>query len=117
MPPGTTIESAVDAFQPLAESEGTRIDLRGETDPIVALDSAALRQIVTDGGRPEVVHAHEYAAGPLAFGLAGVVRSPVIVSEHWSGFALGTVRARERQRAAIGIWHRSRPGSCRSLKT
>jgi signal transduction histidine kinase len=37
---------AVEAFEPLAESQGTRVVMRGDVDLVVALDSAALRQIV-----------------------------------------------------------------------
>jgi signal transduction histidine kinase len=40
------IQHAVEAFQPLAESQGTHIIVRGDADPLVALDAAALRQIV-----------------------------------------------------------------------
>ena len=51
------------------------------------------------GWRPDVIHAHEYVAGAPALLLGRLLRVPVVVSEHYSGFALGLVPDAERRRA------------------
>jgi glycosyltransferase involved in cell wall biosynthesis len=48
---------------------------------------------------PDVIHAHEYGAAPVALTLGALARAPTVMSEHYSGFALGTVPERERRRA------------------
>jgi glycosyltransferase involved in cell wall biosynthesis len=59
-----------------------------------------LRSILwREGWRPDVIHAHEYSAGPVAATLGLLTGAPVIYSEHYSGFALGTLDERERRRA------------------
>jgi L-malate glycosyltransferase len=57
---------------------------------------AALRR---RGWTPDVVHAHEYGAGPVALSLGALTRAPVVFSEHYTGFALGALPERERRRA------------------
>jgi L-malate glycosyltransferase len=52
-----------------------------------------------EGWTPEIVHAHEYGAAPVALSLGAITRAPVVFSEHYSGFALGTLPERERRRA------------------
>ena len=59
----------------------------------------ALARLSRGGWWPDVIHAHEYVAGPVALTLGALTRAPVVVSEHYSGFALGTLPARERRRA------------------
>src|SRR5262245_58229037 len=48
---------------------------------------------------PDVIHAHEYGAAPVALTLGALARAPTVMSEHFSGFALSTVPERERRRA------------------
>jgi glycosyltransferase involved in cell wall biosynthesis len=52
-----------------------------------------------EGWRPDVIHAHEFSAGPVAATLGLLMGAPVIYSEHYSGFALGTLDKRELRRA------------------
>jgi glycosyltransferase involved in cell wall biosynthesis len=49
--------------------------------------------------KPDLIHAHEYTAAPVAFVLGAITRAPVIFSEHYSGFALGTLDGPEMRRA------------------
>ena len=60
---------------------------------------AALARLRGEGWRPDVIHAHEYVAGPVAISLGALTGAPVIFSEHWSGFALGTLDERQRRLA------------------
>jgi glycosyltransferase involved in cell wall biosynthesis len=55
--------------------------------------------------RPDVVHAHEYTAAPVAFLLGAMTRAPVIFSEHYSGFALGALDGGEMRRARWAFEH------------
>jgi glycosyltransferase involved in cell wall biosynthesis len=68
---------------------------------------AALARLRRRGWRPDVIHAHEYIAGRAALSLGKVARAPVVVSEHYSGFALGTLSERERRRARWAFEHAS----------
>jgi L-malate glycosyltransferase len=45
---------------------------------------------------PDVIHAHEYVAGSVALLLGRVLRRPVVVSEHYGGFARGVVSEHQR---------------------
>lgn len=75
--------------------------------PIPKLDGVAklagcLRVLATlrrSGWAPDVIHAHEFEAGRLALVLGHVRRVPVVVSEHWSGFARGEADGAARARA------------------
>jgi glycosyltransferase involved in cell wall biosynthesis len=58
-----------------------------------------LSRLRLSGWVPDVIHAHEYEAGETALVLGRLTRASVVVSEHWSGFPLGTVPVRERARA------------------
>jgi glycosyltransferase involved in cell wall biosynthesis len=49
--------------------------------------------------RPDVIHAHEFSAASVAVPLGVLTGAPLIFSEHWSGFALGTLDKRERRLA------------------
>jgi hypothetical protein len=44
-------------------------------------------QVIRAGFRPEIIHAHVYTAGVPAAILGGLFRIPVVLSEHWSGYA------------------------------
>jgi glycosyltransferase involved in cell wall biosynthesis len=59
----------------------------------------ALARLGGRGWTADVIHAHEYTAGPLALSLGALTRAPVIISEHWSGFAVGGLSADQRRRA------------------
>jgi glycosyltransferase involved in cell wall biosynthesis len=61
--------------------------------------AAALRALGAGGFRPEIIHAHVYAAGLLGVLLGRAWRVPVVVSEHFSGFQLGTLGAADRAMA------------------
>lgn len=61
--------------------------------------SVVLARLHRSGWTPDVIHAHEYPAGRPALLLSRVLGAPVVVSEHYSGFALGRVPERERVRA------------------
>ena len=52
---------------------------------------------------PDVIHAHEYVAASTAVPLAALVGAPVVVSEHYSGFALGGLSPGDRRRARWGF--------------
>jgi glycosyltransferase involved in cell wall biosynthesis len=53
--------------------------------------------------RPSVVHAHVYMAAVLAAVPARAWRAPIVLSEHYSGFQLGTLGHRERLAARLGL--------------
>lgn len=65
----------------------------------------ALRILAKDRWRPEVIHAHEYGAAPVALILGALSRAPTVLTEHYTGFALGTVGSRERRRARWAFEH------------
>jgi len=56
--------------------------------------------------KPDVVHAHEYVAGRVALLIGRVLRRPVVVSEHYGGFARGVVSAGDRA-AARDVFERA----------
>lgn len=53
---------------------------------------SALRRLRAEGFRPDVLHAHVFHVGLVAVVAGRVLRLPVVVSEHYSGFARGDVR-------------------------
>lgn len=59
----------------------------------------AMTVLRRNGWTPDVIHAHEYSAAPVALTLGRLTKAPVVLSEHYSGFALGTLPDRERRRA------------------
>lgn len=61
--------------------------------------AAVLVRLLRRGWRPDVIHAHEYVAGAPALLFGRLLRVPVVVSEHYSGFALGLVPPEDRRRA------------------
>jgi glycosyltransferase involved in cell wall biosynthesis len=61
--------------------------------------AAALGRLRRGGWSPDVIHAHEYSTGPVALTLGVLARAPIVLSEHFSGFALGTLSERERRHA------------------
>ena len=67
---------------------------------------ALLAKLRRAGWTPDLIHAHEYQAGRSALMLSRFMRVPVVVSEHYSGFALDTLSDRERERAR-GVFERA----------
>jgi glycosyltransferase involved in cell wall biosynthesis len=65
----------------------------------------ALIRLRRVGWIPDVIHAHEYAAASTAVPLGALMGAPVVVSEHYSGFALGSLTASARRRARWGFEH------------
>ena len=57
---------------------------------------AALRRLRRDGFDPDVVHAHVYQAAPPALVLGRLARAPVVITEHYTGFARGLVSGYDR---------------------
>jgi glycosyltransferase involved in cell wall biosynthesis len=51
----------------------------------------ALRRLRGEGFEPDLLHAHEAGAGFAAVAVGRPLRLPVVISEHFSGFALGQV--------------------------
>jgi glycosyltransferase involved in cell wall biosynthesis len=49
----------------------------------------AFERLLKEGIRPDIVHAHEFNAGVPAVMLGRKWGIPVVISEHWSGFATG----------------------------
>ncbi len=56
---------------------------------------AVLARLRLSGWAPDLIHAHEYQAGRTALMLGRLARVPLVVSEHYSGFALGSVPPRD----------------------
>jgi len=46
-----------------------------------------IRQLERRGYRPEIIHAHTYESGPLALWLRDRINVPMVVTEHYTGFA------------------------------
>jgi glycosyltransferase involved in cell wall biosynthesis len=61
---------------------------------------SVLARLRLSGWAPDLIHAHEYEAGRTALMLGRLSRAPVVVSEHYSGFALGGISRRDLARAA-----------------
>lgn len=62
---------------------------------------AAIRRLVREGRRPDVVHAHVYYAAQAALIAGRRHRIPVVVSEHSSHFVDGTLGAAARLRSRL----------------
>lgn len=52
---------------------------------------ASLR-VVRQTGRPDLIHAHVLQTVPVAWALGKLLRCPVVLTEHWSGYALNKLR-------------------------
>lgn len=63
----------------------------------------AARRLARSGFRPDVVHAHVYMGGLIGAPLARAWHAPLILSEHYSGFQLGTLHAAERLLARLAL--------------
>jgi glycosyltransferase involved in cell wall biosynthesis len=69
---------------------------------LLSLVAGALR-LRREGFRPDVIHAHTLSAGVAALVLGRMLGAPVVISEHWSRFALGTLTPWERTVARIAF--------------
>jgi glycosyltransferase involved in cell wall biosynthesis len=63
------------------------------------------RQLTREGYRPDIIHAHIYSAGVPAVLLGRAFKIPVVVSEHFSGFSLGTMQGLELMKARFVFNH------------
>jgi glycosyltransferase involved in cell wall biosynthesis len=66
---------------------------------------AALWRLRREGFRPQIIHAHVYSAGLPALLLGRICKAPVVISEHYTGFARGLVRGYERRLARFAFEH------------
>ena len=60
-----------------------------------------VRHLTRRGFRPDIVHAHVYSTGPAALLAARILRVPLVLTEHYSGLALGDVRGPSRLAATV----------------
>lgn len=72
---------------------------RASTVLSVAGLAAILDRLRREGFVPDVLHAHTLGAAAAALALGRARRIPVVVSEHWSAFMLGTLSGWERRLA------------------
>jgi L-malate glycosyltransferase len=80
------------------------VRLPGASTPLRLLAlQRALRQLRRDGFSPDLLHAHVYSAGAIAVALGRLQRLPVVVSEHYSGFQLGTLSRAELRKARFAF--------------
>jgi len=66
---------------------------------------AAWRRLRRAGWRPDIVHAHVFEAAPPAFVLARLSRTPVVITEHYTGFQRGLVTGYDRSLAKWAFEH------------
>ena len=59
----------------------------------------AIRMLTKNGWRPDIIHGHFYLSGLAAVILGKMLKIPVVMSEHWSAFPLGTLRSINRLEA------------------
>lgn len=46
----------------------------------------AFKRLLTEGWRPDIIHAHVFSAGVPAVILGKIYKMPVVITEHWTGF-------------------------------
>ena len=63
----------------------------------------ALWRLRGTGFRPDVVHAHVYQAAPPALVLGRLARAPVVITEHYTGFARDLVSGYDRTLAQLSF--------------
>lgn len=61
--------------------------------------ATGVRQLIAEGWRPDVIHAHVYSSGFYAVLIGAWFKIPVVITEHFSGFARGIVTGIERWKA------------------
>ncbi|MBT8350419.1 MAG: glycosyltransferase [Deltaproteobacteria bacterium] len=53
---------------------------------------ATIRMLTKNGWRPDIIHGHIFLSGFAAVIIGKIFKIPVVVSEHWSAFPLGTLK-------------------------
>jgi len=64
---------------------------------------ATFRNLVKEGFRPDIIHAHIFSAGMPAVILGKLYKIPVIITEHYSGFPRHILTFSERIRARFAM--------------
>ena len=87
-----TIQDAIEDGVRTIRLHVRRPEVRGARTVLLAIAVRnALRRLASEGWRPDVIHAHVFFAGLLALP-ARPRHTPLVITEHYSGLALGTVR-------------------------
>lgn len=68
----------------------------------------AMRRIRASGFRPDLIHAHSYEPGFPSVLLGIYHRIPIVISEHYSGFAQNALTSRELLKARWAFAHATR---------
>ncbi len=63
----------------------------------------AFRKVLRKGFFPDIIHAHFYEAGVLAVLIGRIYKIPTVITEHYSGFSLKTVRKLGKQKARFAL--------------
>lgn len=63
----------------------------------------AFTKILRNGFYPDIIHAHFYEAGVLAVLIGKLYKIPTVITEHYSGFSLKTVRRLGKQKARFAL--------------
>jgi glycosyltransferase involved in cell wall biosynthesis len=63
----------------------------------------AFRQVVSEGFRPHIIHAHFYEVGVPAVLIGKFYNTPAVVTEHFSGFPRKTIRGLESWKAKFAF--------------
>jgi len=63
----------------------------------------AFRKLLRKGFLPDIIHAHFYEAGVLAVLIGKLYKIPTVITEHYSGFSLRTVRGFGKQKARFAL--------------
>jgi glycosyltransferase involved in cell wall biosynthesis len=63
----------------------------------------AFRKALRKGFFPDIIHAHFYEAGVLAVLIGKIYKIPTVITEHYSGFFLKTVRRLGKQKARFAL--------------
>jgi glycosyltransferase involved in cell wall biosynthesis len=66
---------------------------------------AAWRRLRREGWRADIVHAHVFEAAPPALALGRLSRTPVAITEHYTGFQRSLVRGYDRLLAKLSFEH------------
>jgi glycosyltransferase involved in cell wall biosynthesis len=84
-----------------------RLRVRGASYPLYLLGAiAAYRRLCREGFRPDVIHAHVYAAGVPAALIGGRSGIPVVLTEHTTAFPRRTLSTVELRKARYAF-HRA----------
>jgi len=63
----------------------------------------AFRKLVKQGWKPDIIHAHVYSAGVPAVILGKLYKIPVVITEHYSGFAKDILTLPQRLEARFAM--------------